>query len=216
MTLRDATGGDLDGDGYDELIVVHADAGTATVRALDLADGAGAPEVLVVPLPAEVLPVGDIRIRAADLDRNGRAELIVGVSQAAGSNRPTRSALLILERSAGTPVLRHSRIFQLDAPDLWRDQRDDGAGARQHRLRHRGGDRGGAQRVRRNAGNPRTPAATRFFILDDAARAHAELLADTLSVVTSSRLTWRRSATSPSVTPMTTSSVRLSSAVLPT
>ena len=185
MTLRDATGGDLDGDGYDELIVVHADAGTATVRALDLADGAAAPEVLAVPLPAEVLPVGDIRIRAADLDRNGRAELIVGVSQAAGSNRPTRSALLILERSAGTLVLRHSRTFQSTLPI-------SGGISVTMVLEPGNIDYDTAEEIvvvlNEFAGTQAIPnaAATRFFILDDAARAHAELLADTLSVVTSS------------------------------
>lgn len=185
VTLRDGTGGDLDGDGYDELIVAYLESGGVAVRVDNLADGSVSSEILAVPLPAEVLPVGDIRIRAADLDRNGRTELILGVSQAGASGRTTRSALLVLERNAGILIVRHSRSFESTLATT-------GAVHVTAVLEPGNVDYDTATEIvlvlNEFVGTSPVPrqAATRFFILDDAAHRYAERLADTLSVVASS------------------------------
>lgn len=183
VTRRDAAGGDLDGDGYDELIVAYAESGQVLVRITPLADRTVPEQTLVVPIPSDVLPIGDVRVRAADVDADGRAEVIASISQAAGPGRPTRTALLVLDRSAGAFVVRHSRIFQstlasnvhvstvLEPGSIDYDAADELVLV-----------------LNEFVGTQAIPdqAATRAFVLDDADHDFAELLADTLAVVTGS------------------------------
>lgn len=185
VTLRDAAGGDLDGDGYDELIVAHAESGQLMIRITGLADGASAEQSFLVPVPSDALPIGDVRVAAADLDADGHAEIVASISQAAGPGRPTRTALLALARSAGSLVVRHARIFQSTLPSQsWIHVSTV--------LEPGNVDYDAADEIvlvlNEFVGTQAIPdqAATRAFVLDDAGHDFAELVADTLSVVTGS------------------------------
>jgi hypothetical protein len=185
VTLRDGAGGDLDGDGYDEMIVAYAAAGQVFVRIANLAKRPLPDETLVVPIPADVLPVGDVRVRAADLDGDGHAEIILAISQAAAFGRPTYTGLLVLGWTPGSLVARHARVFQstlgspsgisvtavLEPGNVDYDTADEIVLVLNEFV---------------GSGPFPTQAATRFFVLDDAKHGFAELLADTLSVATDS------------------------------
>jgi hypothetical protein len=185
VTLRDSAGGDLDGDGYDEMIVAYAAAGQVLVRIANLAKRPLPDEILVVPVPADVLPVGDVRVRAADLDGDGHAEIILAVSQAAAFGRSTYTGLLVLGWTPGNLVPRHARVFQstlgsangisvtavLEPGNVDYDSADEIVLVLNEFV---------------GSGPFPTQATTRFFVLDDAKHGFAELLADTLLVATDS------------------------------
>jgi hypothetical protein len=191
VTLRDAAGGDLDGDGYDEMIVAYAESGQVFVRIANLANRTVPDETLVVPIPADVLPVGDVRVAAADLDGSGRAKIIVSISQAAAAGRPTTSTLLILDKTASGLVTRHSRSFQSTL--VSRNSRE---GTHVTTVLKPGNvDYDASEEIVLvinelvfDFGLTTIPsqATTRFVVLDDANHGFAELSADTLSVATGS------------------------------
>lgn len=183
VTLRDSAGGDLNGDGYDELIIAYAQSGQVFVRIADLANRPMPDEILELPVAAEVLPVGDVRIRAADLDRDGSAEIIAAISQAAAPGRPTYTALLVFDWAPGSLVPRHSRIF--------RSTLGSQAGIHVSAVLEPGNiDYDAADEIilvlNEFVGTQAIPdqAATRFIMLDDANRSFTELLADGLTVDT--------------------------------
>ncbi|TXL64772.1 FG-GAP-like repeat-containing protein [Zeimonas arvi] len=183
VTLRDAVGGDLDGDGHDELIVAHSDSGQLRIHIADLAHGASTEESFVVAVPSDVLPIGDVRVAAGDFDADGRSEIVASISQVASPGRPTRTALLALAASAGNLVVRHARIFQSTlASDVHASTVLEPGNV----------DYDAADEIvlvlNEFVGTRAIPdqAATRAFVLDDARHDFAERLADTLSVVTSS------------------------------
>lgn len=183
VTLRDSAGGDLNGDGYDELVITYAQSGQVFLRITNLANGAISDETLVVPILADVLPVGDIRVRTADLNQNGHAEIILAISQAAAFGRPTYTSLVVLGWTPGSLVVQHERIFQSTLSS------QNGVSVTAV-LEPGNVDYDTAEEIvlvlNEFVGTQVRPeqATTRFFVLDDASHGFAELLADTLSVET--------------------------------
>jgi len=184
-TLRDSAGGDLNGDGYDELVIGFVQSGQVFVRIANLADRTVPEEVLSVPIPADVLPVGDVRVQVADLDRDGHAEIIAAVSQAGAPGRPTTTALQVLEWSTGTLTARLTRLFQSTLTS------SNGINVTSV-LKAGNVDYDAADEIvlilNEFVGTQAIPsqATTRFFVFDDANNGFAQLLADTLSVETGS------------------------------
>ncbi len=185
VTLRDAAGGDLDGDGYDELIVGRVESGQLVIGITRLADRMPTETIHPVPVPPEVLPIGDVRIAAADLDGDGHAEIVASISQAAEAGRATRSVLLVLAPSGGGLAVRHAQQFQSSLPG-------PGAIHVTSVLETGNVDYDAADEIvlvlNEFVGDQAIPdrAATRAFVFDDAGHQFAQLMADTLSVVTAS------------------------------
>lgn len=177
-TLRDSAGGDLDGDGYDELIVAFAQSDQVFLRVVKFAGRSTPEETVLGPIGAPVLPIGDVRVRAADLDANGKAEIIVAVSQAPGAGRSTATVLSVLDWQPGHVSLRYSRHFESTLPS------SNGVSVstvlKPGNIDYDVADEivlvlnefGGARAIP-------DLAATRFHVLDDARNGFTELLAGT-------------------------------------
>jgi FG-GAP-like repeat len=181
VTLRDSAGGDLDGDGYDELIIVHEQSGQVLLKVANLANRTVPDETRVLPIQANALPIGDVRVRTADLDQDGKAEIIVAVSQAAAPGRPTYTMLGVFEWAPGGLIVKYTREFQSTLATA--------QGVHVSTVLKPGNiDYDAADEIvlvlNEFAGAQAIPdaAATRFYVLDDAKHGFAELLADTLSV----------------------------------
>jgi hypothetical protein len=182
VTRRDGGAGDLDGDGYDELVIAHEQAGGVMLRITHLANRGGVDLVLPVPVPAALQPVGDVRVSVADLGGEGHAEILLGISQAAAAGRPTSSALLVLGLDSGNLAVRQTRNFESTLPH-------------QHPvhvtmvLEPGNVDYDNAQELvlvlYEFVGTGPIPdqAATRFFVFDDADHGLEQRVADTLSIV---------------------------------
>lgn len=184
-TLHDAAGGDLDNDGYDDLVVAFVESGQVMVRIANLAGGATPAEVFAMPVPADVLPVGDVRVSVADLDGDGMAEIVASISQAASPGGATRTVLLVLDRTATGLVTRYTRSFVSTLAN------QNGVSVSTV-LKTGNVDYDSTDEIvlvlNEFVGANAIPdfAATRFFVLDDANHDFAEMLADTLVVVTDS------------------------------
>jgi hypothetical protein len=184
VTLRDAAGGDLDGDGYDELVVAYASGGQVFLRIANLADLTVADETLPVAAGVDVLPVGDVRVRAADLDQDGRAEIVLALSQVGAGGRSTSTGLLVLDWTPGSLVERFSRTFQSTLGATPQSRAVDVSAV----LEPGNVDYDAAAEIVlvlnefEGTGPFPSRATTRFLVLDDAAHGLAELLADTLVV----------------------------------
>jgi hypothetical protein len=180
VTRRSVAAGDIDGNGIDELAIVRVENGQVIleVRAVD---DPGAPVFNgVVPVPASISVVNDLRIAAGDFDGDRKGELAIAVSGPRAAGQRTRTSLLLFDERAGGFELLRELAFEstlqqvavhvvLEAGNVDYDVQDELVVV--------------INEIEANNDVP-TQAAARLFVFDDSSGGYAQLLADTPSVVT--------------------------------
>jgi len=97
-TKRDATAADVDGDGQEELVFVHVQAGVVHLEVQNGDDDGEGDIDTVLPAPPAV---SDLRVRSGDFDRDGRDELVIAMSSPAPAGAAGTATVLIVD-DAGT------------------------------------------------------------------------------------------------------------------
>lgn len=101
QTKRDATAADVDGDGLQELVFAYVEGNQIRLLVKDFDPAAPTEVNHVVMPPASVQSVADVRVVAADVDQDGRDEIVLGVGGGAGGG----VALLVLANVASGPTV---------------------------------------------------------------------------------------------------------------
>lgn len=101
QTKRDATAADVDGDGLQELVFAYVEGNQIRLLVKDFDPAAPTEVSFVVMPPSSVRSVADLRIVAADVDQDGRDEIVLGVSGGADGD----PALLVLANVASAPTV---------------------------------------------------------------------------------------------------------------
>ena len=98
LSRRNSTGGDLDGDGLQELVTVWLDEFDQIYLRVTNVDNAPV-EILqrLITLPGLPDTIADLRISAGDLDEDGRDELVVSFSQLAATGAVAHSRVMVLD-----------------------------------------------------------------------------------------------------------------------
>lgn len=181
-TLRDVAAADIDGNGLDELVIAYTEADQVFLRIITPSNPSIAEINMVVPIPANILPIGDLRLVAGDLDMDGRSELVIGLSGKQALGKTTLSSVLILDDANANFVLLHTLNLEstnqnvtntlvLEAGNL-----DYDVASELVVILNELNDGG-------NSANPNpSQAASRFYILDDAQAGFSEIQMGSLTV----------------------------------
>lgn len=110
LTLRDATGSDVDGDGLAEFVTVRFEAGQLVLGISETDDPASAPDERIVTVPVAVSALADVRITGGDFDDDRRDELALALTAASIDGLATATVVLLLDDSQGDFAI----IGQLD------------------------------------------------------------------------------------------------------
>lgn len=110
QALRAATAGDVDGDGFEEIVIAFVDtSSTDAVVMLEVVDDAEAGfDESAAEVVADGDGVRDISVTTADLNGDGTAQIVVAASDDAGAD------LLFLEGSPGTYDVDDARTKRLE------------------------------------------------------------------------------------------------------
>ncbi|HWN38839.1 MAG TPA: hypothetical protein VNP02_10105, partial [Gammaproteobacteria bacterium] len=180
VTRRAVAAGDIDGNGIDELAIVRLQSGQVILEVKNV-DDPGVPVFTgVVPVPASIPVVNDLRIAVGDFDGDRKGELAIAVSGPRAAGQRTRTSVLLFdERAGGFDLLREipfeSTLQRVDvhvvlkAGNVDYDVQDELVVA--------------INEIEAGSDVP-TQAAARLFAFDDSIGGFAQLLADTPSVVT--------------------------------
>jgi hypothetical protein len=182
LTLRDATGADIDGDGLEELATVRIDAGQVILSLQDIDDPTAPLDERVVVPPTLLATIADARIAAGDFDDDERDELLIGLTAAAQDAVPTPVVLLLLDDAMGDyGVIReftyHSLNNAVDASVALTAGNIDYDNAEEFVVNVNEMD------TNSSSGRPEI-ATTRLFIYEDAGSDYLELVAETPTVET--------------------------------
>ncbi|MEZ5962252.1 MAG: VCBS repeat-containing protein [Planctomycetota bacterium] len=183
-TLRSTAAGDTDGDGIDELAFVHVAGNRVVLNVLDLDAPPAAPRDRILPIPMSLLPIEDVRAAAGDVDGDGRAELLVGLSRSPVPGVATASAVMVFDDASADYRLVTSLDFRsqlagvstnlvLEAGNIDYDRADELVVI----VNELDLGRGQLQPAR---------AASRYYVVDDEERGFAHLAEDLLFALSSS------------------------------
>jgi len=101
LTLRDATGGDVDGDGLAEFLVARFEGGQLILSISETDDPGALPDERVVTVPVAVSAVADVRIAGGDFDDDRRDEVALAITASSADGVATTTIVLFLEDSQG-------------------------------------------------------------------------------------------------------------------
>lgn len=124
-TVRDAVGGDVDGDGRDELLVLTLDASGCRVRVLDADDGANASQGEILD-PRSTLKA---EVATGDIDADGRDEVVIASVLGSGGIATASSLRVLDDADAGfAPLFAFDMVGARDMSAVTAEI-DDGEGA---------------------------------------------------------------------------------------
>lgn len=178
QTLRDVTGADTDGDGYEEVVSVYFSQAQFVISIVNLQDPTKPERLEAIPLPANVALPGDIRVGAGNVDEDFPEEIVVAVTSIPSLGGRTQSSLIVLDVQAGSldviavkefssTVDNSSQFSVLQIGNIDYDARAEIVLILNESI---------------NNGSRYVHAAARFFIFDDATAGFTQLLADNPSV----------------------------------
>lgn len=97
LTLRHAAGNDVDGDGFDELVVTRIDGGDLVIEVHHFDEPGLAADVTSMVIPVDLTPIGGVRVAAGDLDADGISELVVFLVEGPDPMGPSLGRVFLLD-----------------------------------------------------------------------------------------------------------------------